>query len=70
MPQSANAALLDAPTASLDSQAAYYLKRANEERARALTSTNIWARAAHHELALAYERRVWRRDPGLLTTLT
>lgn len=44
----------------LDPEAAYDLRRAGEERARALSADNIWARAAHHELAMAYERR-WRR---------
>ncbi|MCM8732359.1 hypothetical protein ACFO8O_15445 [Hephaestia sp. GCM10023244] len=47
---------------------AYALKRADEERARALDSDNIWARAAHHELARAYERRVWRYDPQLFSS--
>lgn len=55
------------PTVDLDM--AYDLKRAGEERARALGSTNMWARAAHHELALAYEHRAWRRDADLVSTL-
>jgi len=54
---------------TIDPDMAYDLKRAGEERDRALGSTNIWARAAHHELALAYERRAWRRDPHLVSTL-
>ena len=54
---------------SHDSEIAYDLMRARQERARALGSSNIWARAAHHEMALAYEQRVWRRDPQLLTAL-
>lgn len=52
-----------------DAEAAYDLMRAREERERALGSANIWARAAHHEMAVAYEQRVWRRDPQLLTSL-
>ena len=52
-----------------DPEAAYDLMRAREERERALGSANIWARAAHHEMAVAYEQRVWRRDPQLLTSL-
>lgn len=69
MPKTATAPVLDSPTRSLDPQIAYDLRRAQEERTRALDCANIWARAAHHEMALAYERRVWRRDPQLLSTL-
>jgi len=64
MPQAA--AEIDAPH---DPDIAYDLLRAREERERALGSANIWARAAHHEMAVAYEQRVWRRDPQLLTSL-
>lgn len=55
--------------ATTSPEIAYALKRADEERARALDSDNIWAQAAHHELARAYERRVWRYDPRLLSSV-
>jgi len=53
----------------LDPETAYNLKRAKEERARALAADNIWARAAHHELSAAYERRLWRRNPQMIALL-
>lgn len=58
-----------AELATTSPEIAHALKRADEERARALDSDNIWARAAHHELARAYERRVWRHDPQLLSSV-
>jgi hypothetical protein len=54
---------------SLDPEIAYDWRRAAEERERALAADNISARAAHHELALAYERRIWQRDPHVIARL-
>lgn len=46
----------------IDPETVYDRRRAGEERERALSAKNVSARAAHHELALAYERRLRGRD--------
>lgn len=45
-----------------DPEVTYDQRRASEEHARAITAKNESARAAHQELAVAYEKRLQRRE--------
>lgn len=47
---------------TIDPEIVYDQRRAGEERERARSAKNVWARAAHRELAMAHERRLRSRD--------